>query len=146
MLSVEAAVAALRAARTIAVLGASDRPHRAGHYVPDYLAGQGYRVIAVNPALAGQSRWGERVRSTLAEIDVPVDIVDVFRRGDALPGHIDDLLEMAPRPGLAWLQLGVDHPAFRAAMTAAGVPLVVNRCTLADHRRFGLPPVPRAGW
>ncbi len=146
VLDADGARAALTAARTIAVLGASDRPARAGHYVPAYLAAQGYRVIPVNPAHVGARWWGEPVRATLSEIREPVDIVDVFRHGSHLPAHVDDLLAMDPVPGLVWLQLGVDHPGFRASMALAGIPLVVDRCTLADHRAFGLPQVVRRGW
>ena len=80
--------AALRQARTIAVLGAHPEPSRAAFYVPDYLHAQGYRVIPVNPQLAGRALWGEPVRGSLAEVGEPVDIVDVFRRPDLLPGHL----------------------------------------------------------
>ena len=132
---------ALARARTIAVLGAHDAPHKAASYVPEYLAAQGYRILPVNPRRVGQTLWGQPVRATLAELQEPVDIVDVFRRPDALMGHLDDILAMEPQPRLVWLQLGIRHDAFAAALTAAGVPVLQDRCTLADHRRFGLPPV-----
>jgi predicted CoA-binding protein len=135
--------AALRAARTIAVLGASDTPMKAGFYVPDYLYSQGYRIVPVNPVLAGSTMWGESVRATLAEIGEPVDIVDVFRRPDLLPGHTEDLRAMAPQPKLVWLQLGIRNDAFAAAVQQMGIDVVQDRCTLADHRRLHLGPVAR---
>lgn len=129
---------ALRAARTIAVLGAHHEPSRPAFYVPDYLHAQGYRVLAVNPALAGKILWGQPVRATLAELAEPIDLVDVFRRPDLLPGHLDDLRAMSPRPRLVWLQLGIRNDAFARAVQDAGIDVVQDRCTLADHRALGL--------
>jgi predicted CoA-binding protein len=129
---------ALRAARTIAVLGAHEDPSRPAFYVPDYLHAQGYRILPVNAMLAGKTLWGERVRASLAELGESVDIVDVFRRPEALPAHLDDLLAMSPRPRLVWLQLGIRNDDFARAVQAAGIDIVQDRCTLADHRAFGL--------
>lgn len=134
-----AAVAAvLRAARTIAVLGAHHEPARPAFYVPDYLHAQGYRILPVNAVLVGQTLWGQPVRGTLAELGEPVDVVDVFRRAELLPGHLDDLLAMSPRPRLVWLQLGIRNDAFARAVEAAGIDVVQDRCTLADHRALGI--------
>jgi predicted CoA-binding protein len=130
--------AALRAARVVAVLGAHHEPSRPAFYVPDYLHQQGYRILPVNPGLAGRAIWGESVRSSLAGIGEPVDIVDVFRRPDQLPAHLDDLLAMSPRPRLVWLQQGIRHDAFAAALVAAGIDVVQDRCALVDHRRLGV--------
>lgn len=131
----------LSEARTVAVLGAHTATVKPAHYVPDYLHGQGYRVLPVNPVFAGQTLWGETVRATLAEIDEPVDVVDVFRRGDLLPRHLADLLAMEPRPKVVWLQLGIRNDAVARELSAAGIEVVQNRCTLADHRHFEIGPV-----
>ena len=128
----------LRAARTIAVLGAHEQPQKPAFYVPEYLHERGYRIVPVNPVLAGEVLWGETVRGTLAEIDEPVDVVDVFRRPELLMGHMADLLAMKPRPKLVWLQLGIRDDAFARAVQAAGMDVVQDRCTLADHRRLGI--------
>lgn len=128
--------AALRAARTIAVLGAHEAPTRPAYYVPQYLHEQGYRIVPVNPMLAGKTMWGETVRATLAEIAEPIDIVDVFRRPDLLAEHLADVVAMAPKPRLVWLQLGVRNDAFARDVEAAGIDVVQDRCTLADHRRL----------
>jgi len=133
----------LTEARTIAVLGASPRAERPGHYVPAYLLRQGYRILPVNPAHVGKELFDQPVRATLAELDEPVDLVDVFRRPAALPGHLDDLLAMTPRPGTVWLQLGIRHDGFAADLVAAGIDVVQSRCTLADHRAWSIPPVRR---
>jgi predicted CoA-binding protein len=136
-------IAVLRAARTIAVLGAHHQPSRPAFYVPDYLHEQGYRVIPVNPALAGMTLWGEAVRASLAAIGEAIDVVDVFRRPELLAGHLDDLRAMSPRPKLVWLQLGIRDDAFARAVEDAGMDVVQNRCMLADHRRLRIKPVGR---
>jgi hypothetical protein len=130
--------AILERARVIAVLGAHKRASRAGAYVPAYLKANGYRVIPVNPLHAGERMWGEPVRSTLSELDEPIDMVDVFRPSDAIPGHVDDILAMTPLPSVVWLQLGIRHDGAAQQLSAAGIDVVQDRCTLADHRRLGL--------
>jgi len=128
----------LQTSPTVAVLGAHHESARAACYVPEYLHQQGYRILPVNPALLGRALWGEPVRATLAEIDEPVDLVDVFRSPWHLPGHLADVLAMDPLPTVVWLQLGIRHDDFARACRAAGIDVVQNRCTLADHRRLGL--------
>jgi len=123
---------------TIAVLGLHPEPERAAFYVPEYLHDEGYRIIGVNPQLDGQELFGEQVRKTLAEIGEPVDLVDVFRRAELIPQHIEDILAMQPRPKVVWFQLGIKHEEAARILEAAGITVVQNRCTLADHQRLGL--------
>lgn len=115
---------ALARARTVAVLGAHQDPSRPAHYVPAYLHAQGYRVLGVNPALAGQSLWGEAVRARLDELGEPVDLVDVFRRGELVASHVDEILAMKPLPSLVWMQLGVRSEEAARRLLAAGVDVV----------------------
>ena len=103
----------LERSRVVAVLGAHHEPHRAAFYVPDYLHGQGYRVLPVNPQLAGQTLWGEPVVGRVTDLTEPVDLVDVFRRPDALDDHLDELLAMKPAPGVIWFQLGIRNDGWR---------------------------------
>jgi predicted CoA-binding protein len=139
--------AALRRARTIAVLGAHHEPSRPACYVPAYLHAQGYRVLPVNPQLAGRTLWGEVVRASLVDCatpdGAPVDVVDVFRRPELLRGHLAEILGMSPRPRLVWLQQGIRDDEVARALIAEGIDVVQDRCTLADHRRLGVGPVPR---
>ena len=128
----------LRAARTIAVLGAHSEPSRPACYVPEYLYAQGYRILPVNPQLAGATLWGQTVRASLADLGEAVDIVDVFRRPDLLPGHLAEIRAMAPRPRLVWLQQGIRNDAFAREVESAGIDVVQDRCTLADHRALGV--------
>lgn len=123
---------------TIAVLGVHREPERAAYYVPEYLHDEGYRIIGVNPQLRGTELFGEPVRATLAEIAEPVDLVDVFRRAELIPQHVEDILAMQPRPKVVWFQLGIRNDDVAHILEAAGITVIQNRCTLADHQRLGL--------
>jgi len=124
----------LRRARTVAVLGAHKDPARPAHYVPAYLARKGYRILPVNPRFAGETLFGERVRADLLEINAPVDVLDVFRRGEAVIGELEKLKKLAP--ALVWLQPGAEHPELERALKEAGIPVVAGRCLMAEHRRL----------
>jgi len=126
----------LRSSPTVAVLGMHADPEKPAFYVPEYLHDEGYRVIGVNPRFAGQELFGETVRATLADIGEPVDLVDVFRRGSNIPGHVDDILAMQPRPRVVWFQLGIRNDAAARVLEQAGITVVQDRCTLADHQRL----------
>jgi hypothetical protein len=130
--------AVLASSRVVAVLGAHHEGSRPAFYVPDYLEKQGYRVIGVNPALAGQTLFGHPVVAKLTDVGEPVDLVDVFRRPDLLPQHTAEILAMSPRPKVVWLQLGIQNDAFAKELVANGIDVIQDRCTLAEHRRFGL--------
>jgi uncharacterized protein len=131
----------LAGARTIAVLGAHPKRFKAAFYVPEYLHGQGYRILPVNSRYVGQELWGEPVRASLAELGESVDIVDIFRASAKVPEHLADILAMEPLPALVWLQQGIRNDEVGRAMHEAGIDFVQDRCTLADHRALGLRPV-----
>lgn len=133
----------LETSPTIAVLGLHHQPEKAAFYVPEYLHDEGYRIIGVNPVFAGQELFGEKVRKTLAEIGEPVDLVNVFRRSDQIPMHVEDILAMSPRPKVVWFQLGIKNEDAARILEAAGILVVQNRCTLTDHQRLGLGPPAR---
>ena len=128
----------LTSSPTIAVLGVHHEPEKAAFYVPEYLHDEGYRIIGVNPMLKDQVLFGEKVRGALAEIAEPVDLVDVFRRSELIPAHVEDILAMSPRPKVVWFQLGIKNDDAAHILEAAGITVVQNRCTLADHQRLGL--------
>jgi hypothetical protein len=131
----------LREARVVAVLGAHCEPQRAACYVPEYLHAQGYRILPVNRYLVGQTLWGEPVRASLVELQQGVDIVDVFRRSEAVLEHVDEILAMQPRPRVVWLQQGIRNDDATRRLIEAGIDVVQDRCTLADHRSMGIGPV-----
>ncbi len=126
----------LSSSPTIVVLGIHHDPTRPACYVPEYLYQRGYKIIGVNPALAGAQLFGETVRATLAEVTERYDLVDVFRRPDALPAHQDELAA-CPAP-VIWFQQGIRNDEVAEALEAAGKTVVQDRCTLADHRNFDL--------
>ena len=133
---------ALTEARVIALVGASANPDRPAHQVAEILRGRGHRVIPVNPGLAGQRLHGERVVARLADIpaDAGVDMVDVFRRGEAVPEIVAEALAHLPGLRVLWLQLGVRHPQAEARAAAAGLTVIADRCPKIEIARLGLPP------
>jgi hypothetical protein len=126
----------LRESRTVAVLGAKAPPTEPAHYVPAYLARQGYRVRPVNPTLAGTRVLDETVVATLADLEGPVDLIDVFRRPEYLPSHAAEILALPWRPAVVWFQLGIRHDAAAERLARAGIRVVQDRCMMPEHRRL----------
>jgi predicted CoA-binding protein len=128
----------LTATRVIAVVGVSANPVRPSYFVARYLGLRGFRVIPVNPGLAGQELFGERVYGTLSEIppEVPVDMVDIFRRSDAVPGIVEEALAHLPALRTIWMQLGVEHVEAADKASAAGLTVVQNRCPKIEYQRL----------
>ena len=128
--------AILERTRTIAVVGVSMNPVRPSAYVARYLALKGYRVIPVNPGHAGALVQGETVRASLSEIKEPVDMVDIFRRSEAVPPIVDEALDHFPGLGTIWMQIGVEHAEAAAKARARGVDVVMNRCPKIEYQRL----------
>jgi predicted CoA-binding protein len=126
----------LREARTVAVLGAKAEPGAPAHYVPAYLAARGYQVRPVNPVLAGQALFGETVVATLADLDGPVDVIDVFRRPEYLPAHAGEIVGLPWRPAAVWFQLGIRNDDAARTLARAGIRVVQDRCMMPEHRRL----------
>ncbi len=122
--------------RAVAVLGAHPKEQKAAYYVPKYLEGEGYEIYPVNPVYAGQTLFGREVVSSLSDLDAPVDIVDVFRRAESLPEHVDDILAMDPPPKVVWFQLGIRNDEVAQRLSDAGLDVIQSRCMLADHQRL----------
>lgn len=128
--------AILQGVRTVAMVGASANPSRPSYFVMKYLAERGYRVFPINPGRAGKVVAGLAFFARLADIPEPVDMVDVFRAPEAVPGVLDEVLALAPLPKVLWLQLGVRHDAAAATAEAAGLKVVMNRCPKIEYGRL----------
>lgn len=128
-------------ARTVAVVGLSDKPERDSNEVARYLQSEGYRVVPVNPLLA--QVLGEPAYPSLSAIppDLPIDIVDIFRRSEQVPPVVEEAV--ARGVGAVWMQLGVENPAAAERARSAGIPVLENRCIMQEHRRLGLSRVRR---
>lgn len=126
----------LRDTRCIALVGISANPARPSHGVAQFLAARGYRVIGVNPGLAGQQMFGETVRASLADCPADVDMVDVFRASDAVPGLAAEAIEHLPNLRTIWLQIGVESDAARDMAAARGLDFVQNRCPKIEFPRL----------
>ncbi|WP_425230562.1 CoA-binding protein [Sphingomonas sp.] len=139
-LTADADIAALLAnARTLAMIGASDRPDRPSYRVMAGLQAHGYRVIPVNPQITGEHVHGEFVFRDLDQLGDPIDIVDIFRRPEAAGEAVDEAIATGAKA--VWLQLGVINHAAAARAEAAGLKVVMDRCPLIEISRLRLAPV-----
>jgi predicted CoA-binding protein len=123
----------LASVRNVAVLGASPDDKRPSHWIAGFLLGKGYHVFPVNPAHRGERILGQHVYGTLAEVPVPIDMVDVFRRSEHLPDIVDEVLSLDHRPAAIWCQLGIRDDAVAAKAEAAGIKVVMNRALVSEY-------------
>ncbi|HOB73471.1 MAG TPA: CoA-binding protein [Phycisphaerae bacterium] len=123
----------LTRARTIAVVGLSDNPSRDSHRVSAYLQNQGYRIIPVNPGVT--EVLGEKAYPSLREVPEKVDIVNIFRRPEAVPAIVEDAI--ATGAGAVWMQLGITHDEAARRASSAGIPVIMDRCIMVEHRGLG---------
>jgi len=130
----QAIATVLREVKTIAVLGASHKPERPSHEVMEFLLRRGYTVFPVNPGLAGTQILGQTVVASLAALPAPVDMVDVFRHPDYLPGIVDEVISA----GIAtlWTQLGVIDLKAAARAEGHGIRVVMDRCPAIEAPRL----------
>jgi predicted CoA-binding protein len=129
-------------AKTIAMVGASDRPDRPSNGVMRFLQGHGYRVIPINPQITGEHLFGEFVWRELGQLGEPIDIVDIFRRPLAAGEAVDEAIAIGAKA--VWLQIGVVNEEAAARAEAAGLKVVMDRCPKIEIPRLGVPPVTQA--
>ncbi|GJM42090.1 MAG: CoA-binding protein [Ardenticatenaceae bacterium] len=121
-------------AKTVAVVGFSSKPAKAGYYVSAYLKEKGYRIIPVNPFLT--EGLGETAVSTLTDIAEPVDLVLIFQRSENVPPFVDEAIEIEAKA--VWMQLGIANEPAAAKAREAGLDVVQDACMLVEHRRWAV--------
>ena len=122
--------------KSIAIVGASPSDSRPSHFVVKYLAERGYNVFPINPGQGGKHIGGIPAYARLADVPEPLDLVDVFRNSEHVPGVLDEVLALAHRPKVFWMQLGVRDDAAADRAEAAGMQVVMNRCPKIEYGRL----------
>ena len=126
----------LQRTRRVAVVGVSLNPVRASYFVARYLSLRNFDVVPVNPRHAGETVFGKTVLGSLSGIEGPVDMVDIFRRSEAVPEIVDEALACFPGLQTIWMQIGVEHAEAAAKAEARGVTVIQNRCPKIEYQRL----------
>jgi uncharacterized protein len=128
----------LRDTKSIAMIGASANTSRPSYFAMKYLLGKGYRVVPVNPGLAGQQILGQDVAATLGDVTGPVELVDIFRNSEASLDVVREAIALKDRLGLKviWMQLGVRNDQAAVEAEAAGLRVIMNRCPKIEYGRL----------
>ena len=126
----------LNTVKTIAMVGVSANTSRPSYFAFKYLMERGYRMIPVNPGLAGQELLGQKVYAKLADIPLPVDMVDIFRASRYAPDIVREALALEPRPQVIWMQLGIRNDEAAELAEGNGLKVVMNRCPKIEYGRL----------
>jgi uncharacterized protein len=126
----------LNTVKTIAMVGVSANTSRPSYFAFKYLLERGYRMIPVNPSLAGQELLGRKAYAKLADIPEPIDMVDIFRASQFAVGIVEEALALKPRPQVIWMQLGVRSDEAARLAEQAGLKVVMNRCPKIEYGRL----------
>ena len=122
--------------KRIAIVGVSTNPVRPSYYVARYLALKGFDIVPVNPMAVGEVLFGVPVVGALGDIEGTVDMVDIFRRSEAVPEIVDEALDVFPGLRTIWMQIGVEHAQAAAKAQARGVTVIQNRCPKIEYQRL----------
>jgi predicted CoA-binding protein len=126
----------LNTVKTIAMVGVSNKESRPSYFAFKYLLERGYRMIPVNPGLAGGELLGQKVYARLADIPEPIDMVDIFRASPYAVGIVEEALRLQPRPRVVWMQLGVRNDEAATLAEQNGLKVVMNRCPKIEYGRL----------
>jgi predicted CoA-binding protein len=126
----------LNTVKTIAMVGVSPKISRPSYFVFKYLLERGYRVIPVNPGQVGTELNGQKFYARLADIEEPIDMVDIFRNSEAALGMVKEALALKPLPQVVWMQLGIRNDEAAKLAEDAGLKVVMNRCPKIEYGRL----------
>jgi len=126
----------LNTVKTIAMVGASEKENRPSYFAFKYLLERGYTMIPVNPGHAGETMLGQPIYAKLADIPVPVDMVDIFRGAKYAPAIVQEALALKPRPQVIWMQLSIRSDEAATLAEANGIKVVMNRCPKIEYGRL----------
>ena len=130
----------LEQTKSVAIIGASANKVRPSFFVTSYLVNKGYKVFPINPGQAGTEIAGAMSYASLADlsksVDIPVDMIDIFRKPEALPGIVDEIFAMPDLPKVVWMQLTIRDDAIAATLQDSGIKVVMNRCPKIEYARL----------
>ncbi len=126
----------LQRTRVIAMVGVSPNPVRPSNFVARYLSLKGFRIVPVNPVAAGKQIWGAKVLESLADAPPETDMVEIFRRSEAVPEILDEAMTHLPNLRTVWMQIGIEHAEAAAKAEAAGLTVIQNRCPKIENQRL----------
>jgi len=126
----------LKRVKSVAIVGASTNPVRPSYYVARYLALKGFDVYPINPGVAGQEFFGQTVVSSLADVPIKPDMIDIFRKSEAVPAIVDEAIELFPDLDVIWMQIGVEHAEAAAKAESHGITVIQNRCPKIEYQRL----------
>jgi hypothetical protein len=126
----------LNTVKTIVMVGASEKENRPSYFAFKYLLEHGYTMIPVNPGHAGHDILGQRIYAKLADIPMPIDMVDIFRGSQYALAIVQEAIALKPRPAVIWMQLGVRNDKAAALADASGMKVVMNRCPKIEYGRL----------
>ena len=126
----------LNTAKTIAMVGASEKENRPSYFAFKYLLERGYHMIPVNPGHAGETMLGQKIYARLGDIPEPIDMVDIFRASQYALPIVQEALSLKPRPQVIWMQLGIRNDEAAALAEANGMKVVMNRCPKIEYGRL----------
>ena len=126
----------LGAVKTVVIVGISTNPARPSYFVGRYLGLKGYTVIPINPGHAGKTLFGKTIIDDLENVSQSVDMIDIFRKSEAVPEIVDQALEKFQNLKCIWMQIGVQHEAAAAKARTRGVTVIMNRCPKIEYQRL----------
>lgn len=126
----------LNRTKSVAVVGVSMNPVRPSYYVARYLSLKGYKVFPVNPGHAGKELFGQKVSASLSELNEKIDMVDIFRRSEAVPPIVEEALDVLDELQTVWMQIGVENAEVAKLAEARGIDVIQNRCPKIEYQRL----------